>query len=103
MNLDDTQSFGKAVRAYRKRQKISQTQIAAVANTGTRFISDLENGKPSVQLDKALKVAWLLGIRFEVADPEVPYPEIPYPEIPDLGIPEPAAPDKSAKKKGNKK
>jgi y4mF family transcriptional regulator len=66
MKLDSAQSFGKAVRIYRKRQGVSQTQMAAVANTGTRFISDLENGKPSVQLDKALKVAWLLGIRPEV-------------------------------------
>jgi len=70
MIVYDAESFGKAVRAARKRQGISQTQIAAVANTGVRFISDLENGKPSVQLDKALKVAWLLGIR-----PDVPIAE----------------------------
>jgi hypothetical protein len=37
-----------------------------VANTGIRFISNLENGKPTIQLDKALKVAWLLGVRPEV-------------------------------------
>jgi len=68
MKLKDAKSFGKAVRTARKKQGISQTQIAAVANTGVRFISDLENGKPSVQLDKALKVAWLLGIRPDVPD-----------------------------------
>jgi len=68
MELNDAKSFGKAIRAARKKQGISQTQIAAVANTGVRFISDLENGKPSVQLDKALKVAWLLGIRPDVPD-----------------------------------
>ena len=70
MKLSDAKAFGKAVRAYRKRQGVSQIQMAAVANTGTRFISDLENGKPSVQLDKALKVARLLGIRLEVLDIE---------------------------------
>ena len=70
MKLNDAKAFGEAVRAYRKRQGVSQTQMAAVANTGTRFISDLENGKPSVQLDKALKVAWLLGIRLEALDIE---------------------------------
>ena len=66
MRLNNAKSFGNAVRAYRKRQGITQAQIAAVANTGIRFISNLENGKPTIQLDKALKVAWLLGIRPEV-------------------------------------
>jgi len=66
--INDAKSFGKAVCAARKRQGISQTQIAVIANTGVRFISDLENGKPTVQLDKALKVAWLLGIRLDVPD-----------------------------------
>jgi len=68
--LTDAAAFGKAVRAYRKRQGVSQIQLATVANTGIRFISDLENGKPSIQLGKALKVAGLLGIRLEVPDIE---------------------------------
>jgi len=68
MIINDANSFSKVVCAARKRQGISQTQIAVIANTGVRFISDLENGKPSVQLDKALKVACLLGIRFDVPD-----------------------------------
>ena len=65
MKLDNAKAFGDAVKLHRKKLKITQLQIAAVANTGVRFISDLENGKPSVQLDKALKVARLLGIRLE--------------------------------------
>ena len=68
VKLTDAGALGKAVRAYRKRQGVSQIQLAAVANTGVRFISDLENGKPSVQLDKALKVAGLVGIRLEIPD-----------------------------------
>ena len=66
MKLDNAKAFGNAVKMYRKKQKATQLQLAAVANTGVRFISDLENGKPSVQLDKALRVARLLGIRLEV-------------------------------------
>jgi len=68
MKLTDAEAFGKAVRTYRKRQGVSQIQLAAVANTGIRFISDLEKGKPSAQLGKALKVAGVLGIRLEVPD-----------------------------------
>jgi len=65
MQLKDAKTFGKAVKMYRKKQKVTQLQVAAIANTGVRFISELENGKPSVQLDKALRVAKLLGIRLE--------------------------------------
>ena len=68
MKIDNAYTFGRVIREYRKRQKITQSQLAAVANTGLRYISDLENGKPSVQLDKALKVAYLLGIPFEIPD-----------------------------------
>jgi len=68
MKIEDAQAFGKMVKQYRKRQRISQSQLAAIAHTGLRFISDLENGKPTVQLDKALKIAFLLGISFETPD-----------------------------------
>ena len=66
MILKDAKSFGVAVRLYRKKQGATQIQLAATANTGVRFIGDLENGKPSVQLDKALRVAHILGMKIEV-------------------------------------
>ena len=65
MKLIDSKSFGAAVRAYRKRQGATQVQLAATANTGVRFIGDLENGKPTIQLNKALRVADILGIKIE--------------------------------------
>jgi len=68
MQIKDAKSLGLAVRAYRKQQNMTQLQLAAVANTSPRFIGALENGKPTVQLDKALRIAWLLGIRFETPD-----------------------------------
>lgn len=71
--IENAQAFGKIVKEYRKRQKITQSQLAAVSATGVRFISDLENGKPGIQLEKALKTASMLGISFEVAEPAVMY------------------------------
>ena len=62
MKLTNAKAFGEAVKKYRKKQKATQIQLAAIANTGVRFIGDLENGKPTVQLDKALRVAKILGI-----------------------------------------
>jgi len=66
MELTDAKSFGAAIQMYRKKQKATQVQLAAIANTGTRFICDLENGKPTVQLDKALRVAKILGLKIEI-------------------------------------
>jgi len=71
MKIENAQMFGKIIREYRKQQKITQSQLAALANTGLRFIGELEKGKPTVQLDKALKTARLLGIPFEIPDSAV--------------------------------
>ena len=62
----DAKTLGAAIRMYRKRQGATQVQLAAIANTGARFIGDLENGKPSVQLDKALRVAKILGMKIGI-------------------------------------
>jgi len=68
MKVDNVEAFGKIVRDYRTRHNLTQSQLAAAADTGVRFIGDLEKGKPSVQLGKALKTAYMLGISLEVTD-----------------------------------
>lgn len=55
--------FGALCRRRRQAQKITQRDLAAIADTGERFIVELEAGKPTVQLGKALAVAFALGIR----------------------------------------
>ena len=50
--LYNAADVGKLILAERKRQKLSQLQLAGLANTGIRFISDVENGKGTVQLQK---------------------------------------------------
>jgi transcriptional regulator with XRE-family HTH domain len=37
-------------------------------NVGVRFLSELENGKPTVRLDKLLRVLGALGIELRAAD-----------------------------------
>ena len=56
--------FGALVREYRKKQGWTQTQLAERCGTGERFIVDLENGKPSCQLEKSLIAAQTAGIEF---------------------------------------
>ncbi|MCL2479546.1 MAG: helix-turn-helix domain-containing protein [Treponema sp.] len=70
MKITNAKTFGLAIRMYRKKQGATQVHLAAIANTGVRFIGDLENGKPTVQLDKALHVAKILGLKIEIPDME---------------------------------
>ncbi len=58
----DAIDFGRLVRARRKAKRLSQRDLAAAIDTGERFIVDLEAGKPTCQLGKALSVAHALGI-----------------------------------------
>ena len=67
--LETAAEVGKLIQAERKRQKLSQLQLAGLANTGIRFISDLENGKGTVQLQKLLAVISALGLSMFVYSP----------------------------------
>ena len=64
--LRTTKELGALVRETRMAQGISQEHLAGVANTGVRFVSDLENGKPTVQLEKVINVLEALGLGFYV-------------------------------------
>lgn len=64
-----SQTFGTAIRAARKLQGLRQDQLAGATGVGTRFIIDLEAGKPTAQLGKALAVASALGLRLTLVDP----------------------------------
>lgn len=63
------QTLGTLVRATRKAQGLRQDQLAGVANVGLRFIVDLEAGKPTLQLGKALHVLDVLGCGLSVSLP----------------------------------
>lgn len=54
------------VKKARKEQNLSQVELAQLSNLGVRFISDLENGKPTCEVEKVLKVIANLGIKLEV-------------------------------------
>jgi y4mF family transcriptional regulator len=57
-----TQAFGEFVRKRRKELHLKQSDLALVSGTGMRFISDLENGKRTCELGKALDVLANLGV-----------------------------------------
>ena len=54
------------VRSERKRQGATQVELAQMANVGVRFLRDVEDGKPTVQFDKLMRVLTTLGIALEL-------------------------------------
>jgi len=62
VKIKTTKDLGVIVREYRDFQKMTQADILGLANTGNRFIVDLENGKPTVQFQKVLDVLETLGL-----------------------------------------
>ena len=61
-NVDTPAALGQVVRARRKQQGATQADFASLCGVGVRFMSDLENGKPTIELGKALKVLQCLGL-----------------------------------------
>ena len=58
--------LGEIIRDRRKRLALNQLDLAGLANTGNRFIVEVENGKPTVQLQKVLDLLHLLGLEVVV-------------------------------------
>jgi y4mF family transcriptional regulator len=69
MRFLNAKDFGKLIRSARKEQKLTQTTLAAASGIGARFVRELEKGKATCQLDKALLVARMLGIKLEAILP----------------------------------
>jgi y4mF family transcriptional regulator len=60
--------IGNLVKETRKKQGLTQVQLAQLSNVGTRFLSDLEKGKPTCEVEKTLKVLSNLGIKLMVQE-----------------------------------
>lgn len=68
MNITDSKTLGEAIRATRKRLKVTQKDLALASGTGLRFIIELEQGKPTCQLGKALGILQALGLRLNLVE-----------------------------------
>lgn len=56
------------IRSERRRQGITQVDLAGLSGVGVTFLSQLENGKESAELGKVLNVVTMLGIDL-IAEP----------------------------------
>ena len=59
--------IAKTIKAARRALKLKQTELAAAAGVGIRFVVELEAGKPTVQLGKTLAVLEALGLECRIA------------------------------------
>ena len=63
------EELGRIVKKERKAMGLTQADLALTSGTGMRFISDLENGKPTCQIGKTLTVLKTLGLRLALSSP----------------------------------
>lgn len=62
MKITDAKSFGEAIRQRRKELQYTQTALAEFSGFSVSFISDLERGKATAEIGKALYMANILGM-----------------------------------------
>ncbi len=64
-----TQQIGRTIRDTRKQLGVTQKDLALTSGTGLRFVIDLERGKETCEIGKALTVMQTLGIRLALTPP----------------------------------
>ena len=60
--ITDAASFGAALRNRRKALHYTQAELAEYTGLSVSFLSDLERGKPTAELGKAIFLVNLLGM-----------------------------------------
>jgi len=60
------EQIAQRVKAERKSQGISQTDLANLSGVSLNFISQLESGKSTVRLSKVFQVLHVLGLEFRL-------------------------------------
>ena len=64
--------IGTAIRKKRKKDGLTLADAAALSGVGYRFMSDLENGKETMQIGKVLKVMTALGLNMTIEERKWP-------------------------------
>jgi len=70
LTVRTAEDLGQAVRRRRLSAGFTQEHASGLAGVGTRFLGELERGKPTVQLGRALKVLQMLGLELRLVPRE---------------------------------
>lgn len=62
MKIVDSKSIGQMLRERRKELNYTQAYLSECTGLSVTFISDLERGKPTAELEKTLKLINVLGL-----------------------------------------
>jgi len=63
------EQIGKLIRDTRKKLGVTQKDLALTSGTGMRFIIDLEKGKATCEIGKALAILNTLGVKMTLTPP----------------------------------
>ena len=63
------EQIGKLIRDTRKKLGVTQKDLALTSGTGMRFIIDLEKGKETCEIGKALAILNTLGVKITLTPP----------------------------------
>ena len=55
--------MGRAIKNTRNKKKMTQSDLADITGVSVKFISDVERGKETVQMDKVFDLARALGLQ----------------------------------------
>ena len=58
--------LGKAIQDTRKKKEMRQSDLADITGTSVKFISEIERGKETVQMDKAFVLLQALGLKLYI-------------------------------------
>jgi len=64
--VSNAKELGALVRQRRKQAGLTLKDAAGIAGVGIRFLSELERGKPTLQLGLAIEVLQLFGLELHV-------------------------------------
>lgn len=66
------EDIGRLIRDTRKRLGVTQRALALTSGTGLRFVIDLEKGKETCEIGKALTILHTIGIKVSLTPPPTP-------------------------------
>ena len=64
--IQSVTEFGSVIRDERRRQNLTQTDLAEYCGVGINFVSEVERGKPTAEMGKALRLAEMLGLDIHI-------------------------------------
>ena len=62
MKITDSKSLGQTIRTRRKELNYTQSYLAEFTGLSVTFISDLERGKPTAEIEKTIRLINMLGM-----------------------------------------